>query len=89
VWRGIKVVDIAPELAKRYSIENTAGVLIADVEPDSTSADAGLARGDIIREINKKATPNKAEYNKVVAGLKGDALVRTDKGYVIINEEKK
>lgn len=88
IWRGIKVIDITPELAKRYNIEDTAGVLITEVDPDSPAAEVGLNRGDIIREINKKSIPNKAEYNKTVANLKGDALIKTDKGYTIIKEKE-
>jgi len=89
VWRGMKVIDITPELAKRYNIEDTAGIIISDVDPGSPAADAGLNQGDIIREINKTPVKNKAEYNKLVSGLKGDALVRTDKGYTVIKEENK
>jgi len=89
VWRGMKVIDITPELAQRYNIEDTAGVIISGIDPSSPAADAGLNQGDIIRELNKMPIKNKAEYNKLVSGLKGDALVRTDKGYIIIKEAGK
>ena len=86
VWRGIKVIDITPELAERYKIENSAGVIVAEIEPGSP---APLMRGDIIREINMTPIKNKAEYNKVVGKIKGDVLLRTDKGYIIVKEPEK
>jgi serine protease Do len=88
IWRGIKVVDITPELANRYNIEDTSGVLIVGLEPDSPAHESGLSEGDIIREVNKKPIQNKAEYGKIAAGLKGDVLVRTDKGYFVIKEDE-
>ncbi|MDD5449728.1 MAG: Do family serine endopeptidase [Candidatus Omnitrophica bacterium] len=88
LWRGLKVIDITPDIAKRNNIQDTSGVIILAADPDSPAAEAGLNRGDIIREINKKPVPNKAEYNKIVADLKGDALVRTDKGYTIVKENE-
>lgn len=87
VWRGIKVMDITPELARDHNIQNSAGAIIAEVDPASPAAEAGLSQGDIIREINKASVKNKSEYNKAVKNLSGDALVRTDKGYVILKEK--
>ncbi|MBI4335192.1 MAG: Do family serine endopeptidase [Candidatus Omnitrophica bacterium] len=87
VWRGIKVVDITPELARAHNIENTAGVLVTEVDPAGPAAEAGLVEGDIIREINKTQVRNKAEYNRIVKGLKDNCLVRTDKGYIILKEK--
>ena len=89
LWRGIKVIDITPELAQRYSIDDTAGVIISAVDPASPAAEAGLRRGDIIREINKAPISNKAKFNSVVSPLKGDVLLKTDKGYTIVKEPKK
>lgn len=87
VWRGIKVTDITPDIAQSQNIQDAAGVIITDVDPASPAAEAGLNQGDVIREINKTPVKNKSEYNKTVKDLKGDALVRTDKGYVILKEK--
>jgi serine protease Do len=86
VWRGMKVVDITPELAQSQNIKDTNGVIIVEMDPSSPAAEAGLSQGDIIREINKILIKSRADYNKAVKGLKGDVLVRTDKGYIILKE---
>jgi len=89
IWRGVSVIDITPEIAKRYTIEDTAGALISNVEPGSAASEGGLTAGDIIREINKISVKGKADFNKIAAKVAGDALVRTDKGYFIVKEPEK
>jgi serine protease Do len=49
---GMQVGDITPEVAQQFHLENTKGVVIQKVAPDSPSADAGLQQGDVILEIN-------------------------------------
>ena len=49
---GMQVGDITPEIAQQFHLENTKGVVIQKVAPDSPSADAGLQPGDVVLEIN-------------------------------------
>jgi serine protease Do len=49
---GMQVGDITPEVAQQFHLENTKGVVIQKVAPDSPSADAGLQPGDVVLEIN-------------------------------------
>ena len=49
---GMQVGDITPEIAQRFHLEGTKGVVIQKVAPDSPSADAGLQPGDVVLEIN-------------------------------------
>lgn len=86
-WRGIRVTDITPEIAKRNDIEDKEGVLIASVEPESPAYEVGLRRADIIREINRMPTKTRSEFERAASKVKGDALVRTDRGYVVIKEK--
>ncbi|MDD5166936.1 MAG: trypsin-like peptidase domain-containing protein [Candidatus Omnitrophica bacterium] len=74
-WRGLKV-------------EEKKGVLVVDVEPGSPADEAGIVRGDLIREINKRQIQNIADYNSATKGLKGDALVKTERGFYIIKEKE-
>ena len=83
-WRGLTVAEITDENARKYGIEKQTGVLIIDVEIDSSAYDAGLRRGLIIKGIDKNAIQDIEDYNNAVQETKGSALVRTDKGYVVI-----
>jgi serine protease Do len=49
---GMQVGDITPEIAQQFHLENTKGVVIQKVAPDSPSAEAGLQAGDVVLEIN-------------------------------------
>lgn len=92
-WRGLKVGPLAPEQLERLGLDSgTASVLIVDVESGSPAEQAGLHEGDVINEI-KGAIKGRvtsvrigdvSEFNTVTAELKGNALVRTNRGYVVI-----
>lgn len=52
------------------------GVIIVEIENGSAAADAGLAAGDIIVEIDKQPVNDIKTLNKLLAGVK--------KGYTIL-----
>lgn len=72
---GMNVQDITPEIARYYSLEDTAGVIVAGVEEDSPAADAGIARGDIIKEINRMPVKNLSDYRKALRTSKGKTIL--------------
>jgi len=85
-WRGIAARPITDEIAGQFGIENKEGVIIGRLEVNSPAYNAGLREGDIIREINRIPIKNIEGFNTVIKRLKGNVLVRTDKGYLIIKE---
>ncbi|MFA5089534.1 MAG: Do family serine endopeptidase [Candidatus Omnitrophota bacterium] len=85
-WRGIEADDISPQIARRFRIEDKQGVVVVNVEPDSPADLAGLNTGDVILEIDKHPVKNMAAYKKIIQGLKGASLVRTSRGYFLIQE---
>ncbi len=73
---GLTVQPLTPELAERLGIEETEGVLINAVRPDSPAGDAGLRRGDVIKEINRKPVKDIRSYNKAIKeALKSDVIL--------------
>lgn len=86
-WRGMKVDEITPEMAKQYRLEEAEGVIISDIDPASPAADSGLEIGDIISEINKKPIKNLRDYQSATKGVKGDCLIKTNRGYVVLPEK--
>jgi len=72
---GLTVQDITPELAQRFEIENTKGVLVTAVEGGSPAEDAGFQEGDIVRQINRQPVPNVAEFAQLVKKVRGDKTV--------------
>jgi serine protease Do len=86
-WRGLEVEDITAQANRRFRTEEKNGVVVVGIEPESPADNAGIIAGDVILEINKKAVKNKADYEKITKELKGDALVRTARGYFLLKEK--
>jgi serine protease Do len=59
---GLTVKGITQDMANRYSLPNTKGVIVQDVKPDS--------RGDIILEINKQPVNNEDDYRRLESQAK-------------------
>ena len=55
-----------PELAKTLGLKRADGVVISSVEPQSAAAEAGLQRGDVILEVDRKKISNAAELRKTL-----------------------
>ncbi len=87
VWRGISVEDLGAEKIKRFKTEEKQGVVVIEVEPNSPADEAGVMPGDVIVSINKQPVKNASDYEKITKGLKGDALVRTARGYYLVKEK--
>lgn len=76
VFANIKVENVTPDIARQLELpSNTKGVIVAFVEQGSPAAEAGLRRGDVIQEINKKKISNTADYRNIVSKIKKDDTV--------------
>lgn len=80
-WRGLIVEDIN---AQSMGIPAQAGVVVTRVEPGSPADEAGVIPGDVITEINRKPVNNLGDYQKITSAAKGECLVMTSRGYVVI-----
>lgn len=86
-WRGLQVSGITESIANRFRIEEKEGVIVIDVESDSPAYLAGIRPGDIITKINDFEIKNREDYDKAISKVVGDALVRTQRGFVVIKAE--
>lgn len=86
-WRGLEVEELSSEHARRFRVEEKKGVVVVNVDPNSPADEAGILPGDIILEINKQVVRNIQDYEKVTKGLKGNALIRTGRGYYLVKGE--
>jgi serine protease Do len=91
---GIRAVDLNPETARRFGIdENEKGVLIAAVKSGSKADQAGLRQGDIVKEVHRAAVHSvsalKAEFAKAKSGDSVPFLVkRGTVGFTVIKVTK-
>src|SRR5439155_1107820 len=74
-WLGVSIQPLTPELAKSFSAKDNKGVLISDVVGDSAAAEAGIQRGDVIREINRQKVRSQSDFDRLTKDVKeGDRL---------------
>jgi len=76
VLRGVGVLDITPELAKKLNLPvRIKGVIVNEIDEDSPAAGA-LMRGDVIQEVNRKKVNGVKDYQETVAKIgKGDNVL--------------
>jgi serine protease Do len=65
--QGLSVEGLTPEIRRELQIpENTAGVMVTEVDPDSAAGQAGLQQGDIILQVNRKKVSSVDQFNAAV-----------------------
>ncbi len=67
---GITVRGITPDMANRYQLPNTKGVIVQDVKPDGFGDTVGVSRGDVILEINKQPVNSEDDFQKIESEAK-------------------
>ncbi len=73
---GLGIADLTPELARELGVEpGASGVVVTEVQPGSAAAEAGLRRGDVILEANRRAVANHQEFREAVRAAAGEPLL--------------
>jgi len=95
-WLGVYIQPVTDEIAQYYELAKTEGVLISAIQEDSPAEKAGLKRGDIILEYNKKAITTAEELQQAVKdtviGAKVTLLIHREGATTAVSltiEEKK
>ncbi|MBI2357810.1 MAG: DegQ family serine endoprotease [Deltaproteobacteria bacterium] len=63
---GLTVQRVTPQLAESLGLEKAEGLVVTAVEPGSAGEEAGIRRGDVILEVDRKPVKTVAEYRKAV-----------------------
>lgn len=87
---GLAVQTITADLAKQLGVKAGKGVVVTEVAPGSVAMMAGISRGSVILEVNRKAVNTAAEFDHAVkssANNKVLLLVRDDEvsRYVVLS----
>jgi len=70
---GLSLQTVTPDIARSLGLDQPQGVIVSSVQPGSPAADAGLVRGDVILEVNRRAIKNAEELQKIIDSAKGGA----------------
>jgi serine protease Do len=91
---GLTVQDLTPEIAQQLGIQNSKGVVIRNVRPDSPGAEAGLQPGDVILEVDNSKVGSSDDFAAAAKGAQKDkksARLLVQRGnstiYTVINAE--
>jgi serine protease Do len=64
---GIEIGPLTSDMARRLRLPaGTEGVLVRDVEPGSTAQRAGIGRGDVILQVNRRAVTTPQEASRAL-----------------------
>ena len=63
---GMQLHNINPQLRQQFNIEEKSGVVVVAVEQGSMAEEAGIQKGDVIKEVNRKAVKNTADFNEII-----------------------
>jgi serine protease Do len=66
-WIGVQIQTITPAIAEAAGLKSTEGALVAQVEPNSPAAKAGVEIGDVINSANGEATKDSPELARRIA----------------------
>jgi serine protease Do len=80
---GVSVQNLTPDTARELKLpESTTGVVVAEVNPSSHAADAGLKTGDVIQQVNHQAVTNTRDFSRAVckSGKDDSVLLLVDRG---------
>lgn len=67
--QGVRVESLTPDIAQQLSLPaGTKGVVVDSVDPNSSAAEQGLQRGQVIIEVNRKPVNNMTDYRNALSG---------------------
>ena len=87
-WLGVTIQEMTPEIAQKFGLEKSRGALVSDVTKGSPAEKAGILRGDIVIEFNRKEVKDVASLRNMVSQSKvgSDVLIkilRSGKEYAV------
>ena len=66
-YLGVMIQDLTSDLAETFGLEDTRGILVSDIEPESAAAEAGVQQGDVIVKLNGRPVGRTGEFRNTVS----------------------
>ena len=90
---GLQVSELTPEMSRRLNLQETKGIIVSAVAPQSKAAEAGFQVGDIIKEINNLSVKSIQDFETLLKETKsGESIrmliMRINAGFVVIQLTK-
>lgn len=90
---GLRVSALTPELAQRFNIGETAGVIVTDVQNGSSAEEAGVRVGDVIKEVNRVTIESVGDYHAALKKFDKEKTLqlfiwRKNAGFLVLKLKK-
>ncbi len=72
---GVEVQELTSEMAGAMGIGTEGGVVVTSVQPGSPAAEAGIRRGDVILEVNRRPVESVSSFVQAAAKATGDTAL--------------
>jgi len=72
---GMAILNITPELAQHFDMKQSEGVIVVDVKPDTPADRAGIQKGDVILEVDRKKVSNIREFQDAITRSSGETIL--------------
>jgi len=66
---GMNVEPLTPELAKRFELTTTAGLLVVQIDPNGSAYAAGIRPGNVIVAVNGNSVSSFEEFSKICSSV--------------------
>lgn len=85
---GMALQPVTPAMAESLGLERAEGLVVSSVSPGSAADQAGLRRGDVITEVNRRPVRDLADYKREMSRSENGKsilfLVKRDKGSLFL-----
>jgi len=75
-WIGVQIQPVTADVADSLGLKQAEGALVAEAQPDSPAAKAGIVSGDVITSVNGEAVKDARDLAKKIAALAPGATAR-------------
>lgn len=73
---GLTVRELNKDLADRFRIKSSTGVVVTELKTDGLAQEAGITEGDVIKEIDGRKVETLRDYENAVAAHKKGHVIR-------------
>jgi len=75
-WIGVTIQPVTKDLADGLGLKKTEGALVAEPQPNSPAAKAGIKAGDVITAVNDQAVEGPRDLAKKIGAMSPDSKVK-------------
>jgi len=77
-WMGVQIQSVTPEIADSLGMKEARGAIVADPQPGSPAAKAGIEAGDVITALNGTPVKNSRDIARKVGMMAPGSLIKFD-----------